>query len=311
MDVAQGAVWSLKGLAWANSLPLYQEALLRSGIAEESQAPPDLQQFLRTHKFAQRNLEDGSEQLVDYTHQAIDILHEEIIRLELLSMDKNRLKRNAETNRMERDGEVFTQGARWLGFFGQEFVRTSEYDRSQRRYDKSYKPVLAIRSQIRKSGFLSDFSNSKQPFFSLDLKTEMHPLLHNFKRHGEENFSEALKHLSLGRSYCTLPCNVQPKTVAEEEKIAKRNELSKDELHKQAIASIKKCLESESDDAFLLNSLKTLENKKPQSFNPKKVLVELCSQIEQYIDNLSIRDLVADLDHEDEDDLPSRIDREG
>jgi hypothetical protein len=251
--------------------------------------------------FAQRTLEDGSEQPVDYTHQPLDILHEEIIRLELMSMDKNRLKRNAETNRMERDSEVFTQAARWLDDFGEEFVKTSEHNRIQRRYDKYYKQVLAIRSQLRKSGYLSDFSNPKQPFFSMDLKTEMHPLLHNFKLHGENNFSEALKHLSLGMSYCCLPCNVQPKTLAEEEKIAKRNELSKEELHKQAIASIKESLEVESDDPFLKSCLETLEAKKPQSFNPKKVLTELCSQIDQYIENLAISDLVTVLASDEED----------
>ena len=35
--MAKGAVWSMKGLIWANSLPLYQEAILRSGVAEEAQ----------------------------------------------------------------------------------------------------------------------------------------------------------------------------------------------------------------------------------------------------------------------------------
>ena len=35
--MAKGAVWSMKGLIWANSLPLYQEAMLRSGVAEEAQ----------------------------------------------------------------------------------------------------------------------------------------------------------------------------------------------------------------------------------------------------------------------------------
>ena len=37
IPVAKGAVWSMKGLIWANSLPLYQEAMLRSGVAEEAQ----------------------------------------------------------------------------------------------------------------------------------------------------------------------------------------------------------------------------------------------------------------------------------
>ena len=196
---------------------------------------------------------------------------------------------------MERDPEVFTQAARWLGYFGEKFVKTSEHDREKRRYEKYYKQVLAIRSHLRKSGFLADYKNARQPFFSLDLKTEMHQELHNFKLFGENNFWDALKHLSLGKSYSSMPCIVQPKTLAEEEKIAKRNELSKDDLHKQAISSIKKTLESYSDDAFLLSSLEILEKKKAQSFNPKTILIELCSKIEQYIDNLVINDHINDL----------------
>ena len=235
-------------------------------------------------------MEDGSEQPVNYTHQPLDIIHEEIIRLELMSLDKNRLKRNAETNRLERDSEVFTQAARWLGYFGEEFVRTSDQNnRSLRKYENYYKQVLAIRSHLKKGGYLADYSNPKQPFLSLDLRTEMHPLLHNFKLHGEANFKEAIEHLSVGKSYTSLPCNVQPKTLAEEEKIARRNELSKEEMHKQVTGRINDRLKVYTDDPFLLSSLETLKAKKPQSFNPKKVLTEFCSQIDQYIENLGIR----------------------
>ena len=103
--------------------------------------------FLDNHKFTQRNT-GGIEQPIDFTHQPTDIVHEEIIRLQIVNLDKNRLVRNVETNRMERDAEVFTQSARLLGFFGEEFVKTSVHDRTLRKYEKFYKQVLAIRNQI-------------------------------------------------------------------------------------------------------------------------------------------------------------------
>ena len=37
VPVAKGCIWCLKGLLWSNSLPLYQEAILQSGIAEDIQ----------------------------------------------------------------------------------------------------------------------------------------------------------------------------------------------------------------------------------------------------------------------------------
>ena len=255
----------------------------------------ELQQFLDKYKFAQRNLHDGTEQPVNYTHQPLDILHEEIIRLELMCLDKNRLKKNSETDRMERDPEVFTQACRWLGYFGEDFVTNSEHNREKRRYQKFFKQVLLIRSHLRKKGFVADYKNPKLPFFSLDLTTEMHPELHNFKLVGDQNFRDALEHLSLGNAYTSLPCRVQPKTLEEEEKITKRNELSKEELHKKAIRTIKVVLESKVDDQFLQNSLEILQNKKPHSFNPKQTLTELCSRIEQYTEDLMIQDRLSEL----------------
>ena len=292
--VAKGCVWGLTGMIWSNSLPLYQEALMRCGIAEEVQAPEELQEFLDEHRFIQRNLPGGVSQPVHHTHQPADIIHEEIIRLELMCLDKNRLKKNAETLEMQRDPEVFTQAARWLSFFGEKFVVNTDLRRDQRKYGKLFKQVLSIRSQLRKAGFLSDYGNSRLPFYSIDLKTELHPELHNFKLLGEENFLKAMEHLSMSHSYTTMPCKVQPKTVGEEERINKRNEQSKEELHKQAILEIKRVLSQKEDDAFLLESLNNLQKKKPQSFNPKAVLVELCSKVEQYIQNLIIEDALLD-----------------
>ena len=91
------------------------------------QAPDELQDFFEKHKFAQRKMTDGNDQRVHHTNRALNMIHEEIIRLELSSLDKNRLKRNAETGRSERDSEVYTQSARWVGFFGEEFVNKTMF----------------------------------------------------------------------------------------------------------------------------------------------------------------------------------------
>ena len=155
------------------------------------QAPAVLQEFFSSHKFAQRLLPDGSNQQVNFTHQPLDMLHEEIIRLQLICLDKNRLRKNAETGRMERDSEVFTQASRFLGFMGEDFAHNSVMDRSMRKYDRYYKQVLLIRRQLRKAGFLADYQNAGLAFYSIDMKCEMHPDLHNFKHFGEENFLKA------------------------------------------------------------------------------------------------------------------------
>ena len=232
---------------------------------------------------------DGSDPSTLNTHQPLDMLHEEIIRLELLSLDRNRLKRNAETGRMERDPEVFTQAARLLGFFGESFVKMTEASNSTtRKYDKYYKQVLLIRSQLRSSGFLADYANPGLPFFSSDLKKEMHPQLHNFKRYGEEKFEEALDHLAAGKGFDSLMCSPQPKTLEEAEKILRRSELSKDDLHQQAMLSVKEALLMNSSDQFLLSAKIELMNKKAHSFNPKKSLIDYCNKIHQYIENLNV-----------------------
>lgn len=248
---------------------------------------------------------DGNDQRVHHTHQALDMIHEEIIRLELSSLDKNRLKRNAETGRSERDSEVYTQSARWVGFFGEEFVNKTMWDSSSRKYDKYYKQVLLIRRLLRKSGFLSDHNNARLPFFSTDLKTEMHHQLHNFKHFGEKNFDDAMAHLRAGKGFCSLLCSPQPKTAEEEDKILKRSVQSKEEIHSQLILSVKQALSVKDCDQYLLSALRELTSKKAQSFNPKQVLLDLSGEIHQYIKNLHINgeidDLLMDID-EDEDD---------
>ena len=82
------------------------------------QAPEELQQFLSKHKFGQRTGDFGAAQPVQYSHQPLDMLHEEIIRLELSCLDKKKLVKNEKSGCFERDDEVFKTAARFLGLHG-------------------------------------------------------------------------------------------------------------------------------------------------------------------------------------------------
>ena len=254
-----------------------------------------MQEFLVGHKFAQRLLFDGSEQAISFTHQPLDMIHEEVIRLELNCLDKNRLRKNAETGRMERDPEVYQQAARWLEFFGEDFVNSSICDRSSRKYDRYFKQVLLIRRQLRKAGFLADYGNPRLPFFSIDFKWEMHPELHNFKHAGEANFSAALKQLADGKGYANLSCMPQPKTVAEEEKLQRRNELSKKELHEQAVEKISIALRENDGDTFLTSSLDELQSRNVNSFKLKKDLIDFLASVDQYIGDLHLEKKIQEV----------------
>ena len=46
------------------------------------------------------------------------MMHEEVIRLELLCLEKKVLVKNSVTGSFERDDAVFQAMARWLGFYG-------------------------------------------------------------------------------------------------------------------------------------------------------------------------------------------------
>ena len=69
IKVAKGAMYLLKSLAWSGNLPLYRKCILRSGIAEEVQAPEEMQVFLANHKFGQRKQNQCEEQQHQHTHQ--------------------------------------------------------------------------------------------------------------------------------------------------------------------------------------------------------------------------------------------------
>ena len=46
----------------------------------------------------------------------------------------------------------------------------TEFDRSKRRYRASYKSTMVLRKLLRTKGYLVDFENPKQPFYSIDLQ---------------------------------------------------------------------------------------------------------------------------------------------
>ena len=81
-----------------------------------------MQAFLSNHKFGQRNGEDGEEQEPDFTHQPLDMLHEEVIRLELSCLDRKKLVKNEKTGCFERDDAVFQAAARFLDFHGPDWM---------------------------------------------------------------------------------------------------------------------------------------------------------------------------------------------
>ena len=53
----------------------------------------------------------------------MDMLNEEVVRLVLKCVDRNKLDKNAETGNLERDGEVFVHAARWVDFYGENWVK--------------------------------------------------------------------------------------------------------------------------------------------------------------------------------------------
>ena len=77
-----------------------------------------MKSFLASHTFGQRNKNLGQEQHLHHTHQGMDMLHEEVIRLQLEMLEKKKLVKNEKTGNYERDDDVFQTAARWLGHLG-------------------------------------------------------------------------------------------------------------------------------------------------------------------------------------------------
>ena len=53
----------------------------------------------------------------------MDMLNEEAVRLVLKCVDKNKLDKNVETGNLDRDGEVFEDASRFIGFYGEDWVK--------------------------------------------------------------------------------------------------------------------------------------------------------------------------------------------
>ena len=53
----------------------------------------------------------------------MDMLHEEVIRLELLCLDRKKLVKNEMTGSYERDDAVFQNASRWLGYYGDSWLK--------------------------------------------------------------------------------------------------------------------------------------------------------------------------------------------
>jgi len=287
VEVAKGALYCAKSLAWASYLPLYRQAILRSGLVEESQAPPDLQDFISKHKFGQRNKLNGEPQEVDFTHQPLDMLNEEVIRSLLDYLDKKRLQKNADSNKPHQDFEVFQDAARWLAFYGDKWLNNEEFDRSKRRYRASYKSTMVLRKLLRTRGYLVDFENPNQPFYSIDLQMEPHPEYHNMKLSGEQIFSDCLDQLKSGVDFGDLTNQYVPKTLEDEYNVAKRTELSKEKLFENVKKTVIEALKNFPSDSVLSDIYKELSKKTFQSYNPKSKLKDLQGKVDQHLDDLN------------------------
>ena len=51
------------------------------------------------------------------------MLQEEVVRVVLQCVDRNRVQHNQDTGAMERDAEVFINAARMVGFYGESWVK--------------------------------------------------------------------------------------------------------------------------------------------------------------------------------------------
>ena len=307
VDIAKGAMYACKALLFACHCPLYRPAILRSGIIEEVLAPPELRDFISKHKFGMRKLSDGKPQEVNYAHQPLDLLNEEVIRNVLLCVDKRKLQKNADSGCMERDGPVFVEAARYLGYYGEGWIHNDKiYDRTKRRHKSFFKAILSIRRHLRLQGFLNDYKNPNLPFYSIDLKMELHPDFHNIKRRGEKIFDRTMQQLKSGVSYSELTKEYVPRTVEEESCVTRRMELSKEKIFEKLLKTAQDEVSKHPDDAFLKSYLKSLKSKTASKYSKKSDLLEALGSLEQYVSDLNIEEdfekLCGDSDTDEEND---------
>ena len=175
---------------------------------------------------------------------------------------------------------------------------------------------MVLRQQIRSSGFLRGFDQASLPFYSSDLKVELHKDLHNFKLIGEEvrrallssiqslvfyqNFRISLDELKKGKNYTELSVPVVPKTDEESEKTKRKGGKSKEVLFSDLKHTIEEAQSTFASDAYLSDMKLSLEKKSYKSFNPKDKLVRLVSEVEEHIDNLMFK-YSGDIEQDDSD----------
>ena len=177
--------------------------------------------------------------------------------------------------------------------------------------------MLVLRQQIRSCGFLRGFDQASLPFYSSDLKVELHKDLHNFKLTGEEvrrasktsihslvfhqNFRLSLDELRSGKNYTELSVPVVPKTDEESEKAKRKGEKSKEVLFSDLKQTVEEALKTFASDHYLSDLKLSLETKSHKSFNPKDKLVQLVSEVEEHVDNLMFKNS-GDIDQDESDD---------
>ena len=116
-----------------------------------------------------------------------------------------------------------------------------------------------------------------------------------------QNFRIALQELRSGKNYTDLSVLIVPKTDEESEKIKRKGEKSKEVLFSDLKLIVDETLKKYSSDQYLSDMKSSLETKSHKSFNPKDKLIQLVSEVEEYVENLLFLSSV----HVDQDDSDS------
>ena len=101
--------------------------------------------------------------------------------------------------------------------------------------------------------------------------------------------------MSDGKYYNEITRKFVPRTEADVEKLARLGQLTKQQLHKNIIKFVQESLSDFPYDQYLLESLNMLKIKTYDKFNPKSLLVDLCNEIEEYVENLMIDNQIEEL----------------
>ena len=97
-----------------------------------------------------------------------------------------------------------------------------------------------------------------------------------------------MKQLADGESYNNLSKKFVPKSEKDEERLIRLGQKTKQQLYKDLKLKITAGLKDFKDDKYLLEIEIDLSKRKPEQFNPKTVLVNLCSQVDNYLEDLYV-----------------------